>query len=61
MFAALSFLAFPTVYFMRCVAIWYMFWPYCMIPAIRIVGQKVAKPPLAPGNSENLSPPPLPV
>ncbi len=46
MFAALSFLVFPTAYFMQCVVISYMFWLYCMMPAIRIVGLRAASTPL---------------
>ena len=40
MFAELSFLGSPTVCFMQCGVISYMFWLCYMMFAIRIVGQK---------------------
>ena len=42
MFAALSFLGFLMVCFMRCGAISCMFWLCYMMLAIRVVGQKTA-------------------
>ena len=42
MFAEPSFLGSLTVCFMQCGVISYMFWPCCMMFAIRVVGQKPA-------------------
>jgi hypothetical protein len=42
MFAEHSFLGSPTVCFMRCGVISYMFWLCYMMLAIRVVGQKTA-------------------